>query len=172
MKFNKFLFSKGFTLTELMAVVIILAILSAIAAGSYKKTIERTHFSEGLAAVNTIVAAIDRYRTDHYTDSQKPFDGTSSGLIAPAKLDIDLKNSTITGSGWNTKYFNISYYYDGVVTASRKNGGYSIVAYPTTFGSNRTKGETCNFTTTDWKDFCVSVGYTTCSSTASGTCSK
>lgn len=40
----------GFTLTELMAVVIIIGILAGIGFGSYQKAIERSRFSEGLAA--------------------------------------------------------------------------------------------------------------------------
>ena len=56
MKLTKY----GFTLTELMVVVIIIAILAGLGLGSYKKAVERSHFTEGLQAVNAVAEAVTR----------------------------------------------------------------------------------------------------------------
>ena len=50
----------GFTLMELLIVVIIIALLSAISFGYYKKSVEHSRFSEGLQAASAISEAINR----------------------------------------------------------------------------------------------------------------
>ena len=69
----------GFTLLELMIVVIIIAILAAIALPQYLKTAERSRAAEALQILASIRAAEHRYRVENgaYT----------AGL---ANLDIDV----------------------------------------------------------------------------------
>lgn len=62
---NRFLFSKGFTLTELLTVVVILSILAALVTGTFRQSVERARFQEGRQVVDAIAAAIDRYYYDN-----------------------------------------------------------------------------------------------------------
>lgn len=158
----------GFTLTELMAVVIIVAILAAVAAGSYKKAIERSHFSEGLVAANTVLAAVERY----YADSCN--EGSCVTRPQIKYLDVALANqkncTTNTAYCTKTKYFEISIDSSGFVDAKRmkgsKSGDYTIRVYPETFGSFTRTDTRCIFSNTAGKDLCISVGYGTCSASA------
>lgn len=75
----------GFTLIELMIVVVIVTILAAIAYPSYQNQVERTRRAEGQAKLMEIMAAQERYYsarntyTDDLTDlgyaSEEPSDG-------------------------------------------------------------------------------------------------
>lgn len=163
---------RGFTLTELMAVVIIVAILAAVAAGSYKQAIERSHFSEGLIAANTVLAAVERY----YADSCN--EGACLTRPKIKYLDISLanqKNCTAnTDFCTKTKYFEITVQ-DGYVEAKRmkgaKTGDYSILVYPDSFGANQRTDTQCRYNSDSGKDLCVSVGYASCSA-SSKSCTK
>lgn len=167
MQIKKFLnqvATPGFTLTELMAVVIIVAILAAVAAGSYKKAIERSHFSEGLTAAHTVLSGVERY----YMESCN--EGSCVKKPKIADLDVSLSNSKACATPEDhcvkIKYFEITVKNNGNVTARRSNGMYSINVYPESMG-NKTADE-C----TGNKDFCVSVGYTKNCTADSSKCIK
>lgn len=53
--------SRGFTLMEMMIVVVILAILAAIALPSYQKYVLRSHRAEGQALLSEAAARQERY---------------------------------------------------------------------------------------------------------------
>ena len=158
---------RGFTLTELMAVVIIVAILAAVGAGSYKQAIERSHFSDGLVAANTVLGAVERY----YDDSC----GEGHCISRPEikYLDISLANqkSCTTSSAYctKTKYFEITVY-DGYVEAKRMKGtaqgNYFIRVYPESFGNNQRTDTQCHYNSDSGQDWCVSVGYANCNATS------
>ena len=132
MKLTKY----GFTLTELMVVVIIIAILAGLGLGSYKKAVERSHFTEGLQAVNAVAEAVTRYYYDNpdASDRRQP---------AMDRLDIALSNAekrtcrTVATQDSKycarTKYFEVRIY-NGRVSADRvkgnNTGDYSIFSYP------------------------------------------
>ncbi len=152
----------GFTLTELMAVVIIVAILAAVGAGSYKKAVERSHFSEGLTAAHTVLSGVERY----YAESCN--EGTCERRPNIADLDVALSNpkacSAASDHCVKTKYFEITVNSSGSVTAKRISQNYSIQVYPETMGqftADRCMGD---------EDFCRSLGYITC--TGTGTASS
>lgn len=164
-KFLNQVASAGFTLTELMAVVIILAILAAVAAGSYKKAIERSHFSEGLMAANTVLGAVER----HYAETCS--EGSCVARPKIADLDVSLANqrTCTTASDYctKTKYFEITVRDVGTVDAVRmkgsKKGDYTIRVFPGTFGRYQHIGDACIANTLPGgKDLCVSLGYADC----------
>lgn len=156
----------GFTLTELMAVVIIVGILAAVASGSFKKAIERSHFSEGLVAANTVLGAVERY----YAESCN--EGSCVSRPTMAQLDVSLANQRACTSASNhcakTKYFEINIqngYVEAVRMKDSKQGDYTIRVYPETFGSNQRTGDVCIANTTPGgKDLCISMGYANCNS--------
>src|SRR5690625_2959884 len=57
----------GFNLVELMAVVIIIGIISAVAYPSYTNYVERANRSEGQAFLMDIAAKQERYRSQNST---------------------------------------------------------------------------------------------------------
>lgn len=172
-----FLRRRGFTLTELMAVVIIVAILAAVAAGSYKQAVERSHFSEGLIAANTVLQGVERYYADLCNEGSCPVSGSFRPAIK--NLDISLANQKTCPSSLSycakTKYFEITVQYGGYVDAKRMKGSnagdYTIRVYPDSFGSNQRTDAKCIYRTDAGKDLCVSVGYATCD-TATQSCTK
>lgn len=151
-------FKNGFTLTELMTVVVILAILMGIAAGSYRKAAERSNFTEGLVAAHTLMEAVERYHAN-------------KNVTRPTieNLDISLAHlKSTTTYAITTKYFTVTVY-DGYVQAVRNGSKYTITVYPETFGANKFHPDTCQGKNGK-KDFCVSMGYTSCN--GSGLCVK
>ncbi len=162
----------GFTLAELMAVVIILAILTALASGSYKKAVERSRISDGVLAASTIMAAVDR----KYIEERDAYPTIGS-------LDISLNQARActTPSDYciKTKYFETSIvqdttsgeiYVEAVRMKETVRGDFAIRAYSGEFGTHRTSQPVCIYYTQTGQDLCISAGYT-CDTTTS-TCSK
>ena len=153
---------KGFTLTELMAVVVIIGILSALALGSYTKSLERARFSEAITNAHALAAAVDTYYYDHN------FTVPPVSKFFKEKAAISLSHTdNVTDEAIQTEKF--LYTYDGIkISVSRRNPGglvYVINVYPETTGG-KDKQDECDFgSNVDAKTFCQSVGFTKCSGT-------
>lgn len=66
LKVCRFSFTKkGFTLTEMMTVAVILSILIAVVVGNFRNSLERARFQEGLQAAEIVSSAIERYYYDN-----------------------------------------------------------------------------------------------------------
>lgn len=107
---------KGFTLLEVLIVVIIIGILASIAMPQYLKTLEKARASEAMTNIGSIRVALDRY---YY---ENDFDLSGATLLT---LDIDNPNdmtvklysyaiSGISGAGAERAY---------TITATRTAGG-------------------------------------------------
>ncbi len=97
---------KGFTLIEIMAVVLILAILTSIAMPQYRKSIERSRAAEAMQMLPAIYDARDRAMVE--TNCTWPVNAlptcSTNGTVTFPKLDIAMKGSG-SGTTWTTDSF-------------------------------------------------------------------
>lgn len=99
--------SRGFTLIEMMIVVVILAILAAIALPSYQKYVLRSHRSEGQALLSEAAARQERYfaQNNSYASSAAALNMTSyvAGLqyygLAISNVSASTYTLTATATG-------------------------------------------------------------------------
>ena len=85
MKINK----KGFTLLELLVVVLIIGMLAAIALPQYRKVVEKSKLSDALITGKSMRESVERYFLSGHDDL------SGSTADYPTVLDIDL-----TGGEW------------------------------------------------------------------------
>ena len=170
-------FNNGFTLAELLAVVIILAIMAAIAAGYYKRSVEQTRFSEGLMAASAIAEGVNR----EYLRTKMEGDLVPTKRPKLKSLDIAIsKNASCnTSSAYcvKTKNFEVFVNSNGVTRAYRGTTNqykYYIEVQPHfAAASVRDRiacvGSSSTGVSFKGKEFCQGLGYTSCSS---NTCVK
>jgi prepilin-type N-terminal cleavage/methylation domain-containing protein len=104
---------RGFTLLEVLIVVIVIGILAAIALPQYTATIEKARSAEALGILGSLRSSMERYWYEHFSDSTYPeadFAMAASGSIL---LDLDNPNDT-AGAKWQ-------YGLDDESTASARN---------------------------------------------------
>lgn len=87
---------QGFTLIELMIVVAIIGILSAIAIPAYQDYTKRAHISEGLSLASGPKAAVSEY---YATQGTWPKNNASAGLDSATQLGGNAVKSVAVGSG-------------------------------------------------------------------------
>ena len=174
---------KGFTLAELLAVVIIVGLLASLAVGYYKKSVEQSHFSEGLIGVATIVESINQAYLDDIAEGIKPVDAAKLRKIRTLPSNMSNSRSCdLDGYCVATKHFEIwnnegstngsvvrayrgtksthRYYLEG-----HANYASEMKDQITCVGSQNGKIED------DAKAFCESMGYTKCEGSLTTSCS-
>ena len=96
---------RGFTLVEILVVVIVIAILATIAMPQFFKVAERGRAAEGVSALGALRAAQMRYYTEHqgsYADDCSDLDvdiGTLKYFAAPACTGTSGNLASVTRSG-------------------------------------------------------------------------
>jgi len=96
---------RGFTLVEILVVVIVIAILATIAMPQFFKVAERGRAAEGVSALGALRAAQMRYYTEHqgnYADDCSDLDvdiGTLKYFAAPACAGTSGNLASVTRSG-------------------------------------------------------------------------
>ncbi len=106
--------NKGFTLIELMVVILIVAILAAVLAPMLTGRVQQAKWSEGKAAAGTIATALRAYWAEHEGNQASVGEDTVlSGLSGSALSAIGLTSADLDG-----KYFQAACYsFDGLGTS-------------------------------------------------------
>lgn len=91
--------NKGFTLIEIMIVVIIVSILASIAYPSYLAHVRRGHQTEAQGQIMALGAALEAHRAKNFT-----YSGASISALAPALNDNEHYNIVLTPSGDSQSY--------------------------------------------------------------------
>jgi len=91
----------GFTLIELMIVVVIIGILAAFAIPSYQKHVRRTICEDAKATLLAAAGALERYRAqhNHYDVTLKTLDYEKSPRTGKEEFKLSRAGATISGSG-------------------------------------------------------------------------
>lgn len=182
---NKYIHA-GFTLPELLAVLVIIAILSSLSLGYYKRAVEQSRFSEGLSVASALVEAVNQAYFEVQMEGTSEEDAVRLWKID--SLDFHLPNSSACASASNyciktpRGLFELQIEeeavsgrpvvraYRGTVAAPKD---YYIQIWPV-FGSNESGANknqiACVGVNDNGKTFCESIGYTEC--TESGVCTK
>lgn len=96
------MYKKGFTLVELLAVVLIIGILTSVALPQYRRSLERSRATEAFQILTAIYDARERLITEQQAAGQ------TVDITFP-KLDISIKgalSSTENKKVWNTDTFS------------------------------------------------------------------
>ena len=117
---------KGFTLMELLIVVIIIGILAALAIPQYTKTIERAHWAEAIDNLGQIRSAEIRYfaERDAYTSNFGGLDITDPNTIPGARYSYELTNADRVTQTFTIRATRIAGRYTGACIALDEEGNW------------------------------------------------
>lgn len=118
---------KGFTLVEILTVVLIIGVLSAIALPQYRKVVERARAAEAMAGLKTLYDSSERLAVDFgYDDYETLFNNPPTDEIGIGRLDMfqDSGARTTKDATLTTKNFIYKFTSGGQIAAKRTSGSY------------------------------------------------
>jgi len=110
--------SAGFTLIEVMIVVAVIGILSAVALPSYKEYVARGRRAE----VRTVLLEASQWMERHYTENMK-YDSNTAGTAVADLFPANLKQSPRDGGGAYTIAVSAAAARTYTLTATRNSPG-------------------------------------------------
>lgn len=156
---------KGFTLIEILAVVLIMAVLTAVAMPQYRKSVERARAAEALQMLPVIYDARDRLMTENnYSVSSS----TNRNNMSFSKLDVSFKGAESDKHTWTTENYVYKLFAasgNSKVSATLRKGPYS----GTLFEYDGESKVTCVYSPIP--DGCTLLGMGPDPANASGSCS-
>ena len=106
----------GFTLVELMVVVLIVGILAAVAIPIMRGRIDSAKWTEGKAMAGTLATSLRAWAAEHggdYTDPLEPGMGTKYADGFPTLEEMEFQDGDLTGTyftrdkyTWGTEYLD------------------------------------------------------------------
>lgn len=173
----------GFTLAELMAVVIIVAILAMLGASYYRRAVEQSRFSEGLMAASAIAEGVNRLYMDLQAEGLTHEEILANMFPTGGNFDITRLDISLPGTSCgrsvshqcDTRYYHVMVW-NGAIQAGRRDGiysdpmeGYRIHIEPHFAAANKDEIScTVGRNNVASKAFCESMGYTSCEERATG----
>ena len=127
---------RGYTLLEMLVVVVILGVLTAIAIPTYNRAVKRSRIADGLNMLDVLASAQNKYFVEHghYTDSL-------ADLNAPVKKSsINQDGAIITTNFTYSKGAKQSC----IFAEGKENGGYTIAKNYKTNAKPRCAGNGCS----------------------------
>ena len=124
--------SMGFSLVELLVVVLIIGILSAIALPQYEKIIEKSRATQALIFLRNIADAQKVYFMENGTYARKfsdlgidiPWTGTEEGVVYPRITDTRSNQQWSVQIQWDTDADSLTYIIR--LNGKYKGGGFAI----------------------------------------------
>ncbi len=116
---------KGFTLVEILTVVLIIGVLSAIALPQYRRVVERARAAEAMSSLKTLYDSSERLAADFgYDDYNSLYNNPPTNDIGIGRLDMFQDRGVSMAKDATLATTNFTYKFTaGDVIAAKRSGG-------------------------------------------------